>query len=72
MSEPVKLYDVVALLEPIPEEKLLRGHVGIVIEELAPNVFEVEFSDHRNGITYAMLPLRAEQFMVLHYEPASN
>jgi Domain of unknown function (DUF4926) len=66
--EMIKLLDAVALLENIPEKNLLRGQVGTVIEELAPGVFEVEFSDAQ-GHTYVMLPLRADQLMLLHYEP---
>jgi hypothetical protein len=48
---------------------LRRGQVGTVVEELAPNVFEVEFSDNE-GRTYAMLALNADQLLVLHYGPA--
>ena len=29
----MKLLDVVALLEPIPEQHLLRGQVGTVVEK---------------------------------------
>jgi hypothetical protein len=64
----IKLYDVVALTEDIAEENLLRGQVGTAIEQWEKDVFEVEFSDHE-GRTYAMLPLRADQLIVLHYEP---
>ncbi|WP_407895984.1 DUF4926 domain-containing protein [Scytonema sp. NUACC26] len=62
------MLDVVALLEDLPEEGVYRGQVGTVVELLAPNVFEVEFSDN-SGNTYAMLTLKAEHLMVLHYEP---
>ncbi|GAA6621287.1 hypothetical protein NUACC26_071060 [Scytonema sp. NUACC26] len=64
----IKMLDVVALLEDLPEEGVYRGQVGTVVELLAPNVFEVEFSDN-SGNTYAMLTLKAEHLMVLHYEP---
>lgn len=67
----VKLLDVVALTEDVPAQSLSRGQVGTVVEELAPGVFEVEFSDN-DGRTYAMLPLRAEQLMVLHYEATKS
>ena len=56
-----------ALNEDLPERNLSRGQVGTVVELLAPNVFEVEFSDDRQ--TYAMLALRADQLMVLPYQP---
>jgi hypothetical protein len=65
----IKLLEVVALTEDLPEHGLQRGQVGSVVEELTPDVFEVEFCDNE-GRTYAMLALRAEQLMVLHYEPA--
>jgi hypothetical protein len=66
-----KLLDVVALTVNLPECNLWRGQVGTVVEILANGAaFEVEFSD-RNGRTYESLGLRSEQFMVLHFEPAS-
>jgi hypothetical protein len=66
-----KLLDVVALTVDLPECNLWRGQVGTVVEVLADGAaFEVEFSD-RNGRTYESLGLRTEQFMVLHFEPAS-
>ncbi|OHB73554.1 MAG: DUF4926 domain-containing protein [Planctomycetes bacterium RBG_16_41_13] len=68
MKNQIQLLDVVALTEGLPEKKLFRGQVGTVVELLAPNVFEVEFSDD-NGQTYAMLALRADQLIVLHYQP---
>ena len=60
---------MVALTEDLPDQNLKRGQVGTVVEELAPDVFEVEFSDNQ-GRTYALLALRADQLLVLRYEPA--
>ncbi|MCI0638012.1 MAG: DUF4926 domain-containing protein [Gemmataceae bacterium] len=68
MNRAIELLDVVALTEDLPVRGLRRGQVGTVVEELAPNVFEVEFCDD-DGRTYALLPLRADQLMVLHYRP---
>jgi hypothetical protein len=65
----INLFNEVALTDDLPERNLQRGLVGTVVEELAPNVFEVEFSDNE-GRTYAMLALNADQLMVLHYEQA--
>ena len=65
----IRLLDEVALLEDLPEHGLQRGQVGTVVEELAPGVFEVEFSDSE-GRTYALLALKAGQLLVLRYEPA--
>jgi len=64
----IKLLDVVALVQDLPERNLQRGQVGTAVEELAPDVFEVEFSDN-NGHTYATLALKTTQLMLLHYEP---
>lgn len=69
MNNELKLLDIVALTEDLPEEGLQRGQVGTIVEELAPNVYEVEFSDN-TGRAYAMLALRAEQLLALHYEAA--
>jgi hypothetical protein len=68
MSNPIRLLDVVALTENLPQNGLIRGQVGTVVELLAPDAFEVEFSDDE-GRTYAMLALRIDQLMVLHYRP---
>ena len=67
MKDTIRLLDVVALLEDLPESGLKCGQVGTVVENLGPDVFEVEFSDD-DGQTYAMLSLRADQLMVLHYD----
>jgi hypothetical protein len=66
MHSTAKLLDVVALTEDLREKSLRRGQVGTVVEQLADGVYEVEFSDD-NGRAYALVPLRAEQMMVLHY-----
>ncbi len=67
MNDSIELLDVVALTQDVPTRQLYRGQVGTVVETLAPDVFEVEFSDNE-GRTYAMLAMEAEQLMVLHYE----
>jgi hypothetical protein len=66
MNNGVKLLDVVALTEDLPNDGLYRGQVGTVIEILAPGVYEVEFIDD-NGQTYAMKALQGHQLMVLYY-----
>jgi len=63
----VKLLDIVALLENLPAKGLIRGQVGTVVEKLAPETFEVEFSDD-HGRTYATAALESKQFLVLHHE----
>lgn len=69
MNREIRVLDVVALTEDIPDRDLLRGQVGTVVESLGPGVFEVEFVDN-DGRTYATLPLKASQLLVLHYQPA--
>jgi len=64
----IEVHSVVALVEDLLTEGLVRGQVGTVVEIWAPGVFEVEFSDE-NGRTYAMVALRAEQLMRLHHQP---
>jgi len=71
MRAAVNILDVVALTEDLPERSLYRGQVGTVVESLAPDVFEVEFSDNE-GRTYASLALKAEQLLVLHHQPVKT
>ena len=71
MTPPPELHvlDVVALTDDVPDEGLVRGQVGTLVEELAPNVFEVEFADQQ-GRTYALVPLPAERLMPLRFAPS--
>jgi hypothetical protein len=71
MSEAIELLDVVALVHDLPEQGLVRGQVGTVVELLSEGTFEVEFSDDQ-GKTYAMLPLVADQLIVLHTAPVRS
>jgi len=64
----IEMLSVVALLEDLPGEGLVRGQVGTVVESWAPGVYEVEFSDD-NGRAYAMVALPAEKLMRLHHAP---
>ena len=64
----IETLSVVALLQDVPEQGLVRGQVGTVVEDLAPDVYEVEFCDD-NGRTYAMASLKAEQLIRLRHEP---
>ena len=64
----MKLLDVVALLEDLPEFGLYRGQVGTIVEQYEPTVFEVEFSDNA-GQAYALETLMKDQLMVLHHDP---
>ncbi len=66
MKKKIKLLDVVALLENVPEVGLHQGQVGTIVKEYETEVFEVEFSD-TNGRAYALETLNVNQLMVLHY-----
>ncbi len=68
MGNDARLLDVVAMTVNRFDKGLLKGQVGTVVEELAPGVFEVEFSDEE-GRTYASVALKSEEILVLHYSP---
>jgi hypothetical protein len=68
-TTPVKLLDVVALLVEKPEEGLVVGQVGTVVEVLAPDVYEVEFLDSK-GKTLAVTELKRADMLLLKHEPA--
>ena len=67
----LNLFDIVALKNDLPQHRLLAGQVGAIVEILAPEVYEVEFSDN-DGQTYATQALPAYQLLKLHYKPMSN
>lgn len=64
----MKLLDVVALTEDLPEKALRRGQVGTIVEALAQDVYEVEFCDS-DGRAYASAAVPASQLMVLRHTP---
>jgi len=53
----MKPFDVVALLQDLPEKGLLRGQDGTVVELLSPDVFEVEFCDNQGKFSVARGPV---------------
>ena len=61
------LLSTIALVNDIPGKGLRRGQVGTIVEKLAPEIYEVEFSDDA-GQTYASLALSADQLMRLYHE----
>lgn len=70
MKHALHLLDVVALLEDHPELQLVAGQVGTIVEELAPDAFEVEFSDD-HGRPYATASLKNTELIALHYNPVA-
>ncbi len=67
---PVKLLDVVALLEERPQDGLVSGQVGTVVEVYPPDGFEVEFLDAQ-GRTIALVTLQRSDILVLRHEPVA-
>jgi Domain of unknown function (DUF4926) len=64
----MKLLDVVAFLQDLPELGLIRGQVGTIVELYEADVFEVEFIDS-NRRTYALETLPISTLMILHHQP---
>ena len=68
-NAPVKLLDIVALLDDKPAEGLVAGQVGTIVDVLAPGVFEVEFLDS-NGRIAALTELQRAELLILKHEAA--
>ncbi|HEX4294684.1 MAG TPA: DUF4926 domain-containing protein [Rhizomicrobium sp.] len=60
----------VALLGDRPGDKLARGQVGTVVEDLDGGAVLVEFSDDQ-GRAYGIVPCLRAELIVLHYVPES-
>lgn len=68
MTAALKPYDVVALTADQPALRLVRGQVGVIVEQLDPDTFEVEFADD-HGRTYATAAIKADHLIRLRYAP---
>lgn len=71
MEATLKELDVVALVNDVPARALRRGSVGTIVHVHAattnrPPAYEVEFVD-RDGKTYALLTLQAQDLLQLHF-----
>jgi hypothetical protein len=67
-NERPSLLDVVALLTDLPAQRLARGQVGTIVEQLDGKTLLVEFSDDQ-GRAYAVAPCPRADLLVLHYVP---
>ena len=67
-NERPSTLDVVALLADLPAQRLVRGQVGTVVEQLDDKTLLVEFSDDQ-GCAYAVAPCQEANLLVLHYVP---
>jgi hypothetical protein len=67
-NEKPSVLDVVALLTDLPTQRLARGQVGTVVEQLDERTLLVEFSDDQ-GRAYAITPCTRADLLILHYVP---
>jgi hypothetical protein len=67
-NERPLVLNVVALLTDIPAQRLARGQVGTVVEQLDDKTSLVEFSDDQ-GRAYAVAPCPRAELLTLHYVP---
>jgi len=65
----MKLLDVVAIVEDMPEMHLAKGQVGTIVDELDKDFVLVEFADS-DGVTYAIEPISVRQLMALRHTPS--
>lgn len=68
MKDGIKLLDVVALTADVPQHNLHRGEIGAVVECHPDGACDVEFVA-RDGYTYALVTLRADQLIALRDRP---
>ena len=64
----MKLLDVVALVQDLPDRQLYKGQVGTIIEELDKHTALVEFAE-LNGVAYAIQPIHHDLLMQLYHAP---
>ena len=67
-DEGPSLLDVVALLSDLPAQRLARGQVGTVVEQLDDRTSLVEFSNEQ-GQAYAVAACPRSELLTLHYVP---
>jgi hypothetical protein len=67
-SEAPSVLDVVALLTDLSAERLARGQVGTIVEQIDDRTFLVEFSVDQ-GRAYAVVPRPRAELPVPRYVP---
>jgi hypothetical protein len=67
-NEQLPLLAAVALLTDLPEQRLERGQVGTIVEQLDDETSLVEFSDEQ-GRAYAVASCPRADLLILHYVP---
>jgi hypothetical protein len=63
--ETLQLHDLVALTEALPDYKLRRGEVGVIIDIGPDNQCLLEFSD-RSGVPYATPTVLASHLLKVY------
>ena len=64
----MRLLDVVATLEDLPEVQLAKGQVGTIVDELNEDFVLVEFAD-LGGVAYAIEPIPVGKLIELRHAP---
>jgi hypothetical protein len=67
-DDTAAMLSAVALLRDLPEDRLVRGQVGTIVEALDDATSLVEFSDD-GGHTYAIVPCPHDALLVLRTIP---
>lgn len=70
MESILKLFDIVALLDDSVDNRLQVGQVGTVVEELASNVYEVDFADSQ-GQTIVICAVEVNKLLKLTHAYSS-
>jgi hypothetical protein len=66
VDKSFKLLDSVAILKDVPEQKVLMGQGGTIVEILTDDIYEVEFSD-QSGETVAEFAVQGSDLLLLLY-----
>ena len=67
MKNNFSILDIVATVKPFPDKNLHTGQVGTIVEILADEVYEVEFSD-KSGRAITECAMKESDLLLLHYE----
>ncbi|MFP5041582.1 DUF4926 domain-containing protein [Parasediminibacterium sp. JCM 36343] len=54
-------------MKGLPRKKVVYGQVGTLVEELQPNIFEVEFTN-KHGETISSFAVKSDELLLLHFE----
>lgn len=67
----LKLFDTVAILRDVPDQHVVYGQVGTIVEILGNHVYEVEFTTSQ-GETIAEFAVNHTDLLLLHHEMAAH